>query len=195
MLAPTHGHVPVAPWAVINTHPHREEMALENLMRQGFIAYCPMLRRRRSHGRRITPVLRPLFPSYLFVSTGAPVRCSPFCPPTGSQLPVAARTSLPSITLIAQLRARSTVLLFVPEPYQVARASLSPMALRWPCCDHHPHGREDGSSFSRPHEPQYSVYLGAIRLRPPDGEISAGRWACRAGSRIRKPSHSEEQDG
>ena len=60
----------MAPWAVVNTHPHREQIALENLQRQDFTAYCPMLRRRRSHARRVTSVLRPLFPGYLFVSTG-----------------------------------------------------------------------------------------------------------------------------
>src|SRR5215831_15279293 len=70
MLAPTQLSAPVAPWAVINTHPHREKVALENLQRQEFTAYCPMLRRRRSHARRVTSVLRPLFPGYLFVSTG-----------------------------------------------------------------------------------------------------------------------------
>src|SRR5436189_2398246 len=56
-----------APWIVINTHPHREHLALENLGRQDFEAYCPMIRRRRSHARRVETVLRPLFPNYLFV--------------------------------------------------------------------------------------------------------------------------------
>ena len=70
MLGPTQSSAPIAPWAVINTHPHREKLALENLRRQEFTAYCPMLRRRRSHARRVTSVLRPLFPGYLFVSTG-----------------------------------------------------------------------------------------------------------------------------
>jgi transcriptional antiterminator RfaH len=70
MLASTRSQVPVAPWAVVNTHPHREAIALENLQRQGFIAYCPVLRRRRSHARQVTSVMRPLFPGYLFVSTG-----------------------------------------------------------------------------------------------------------------------------
>jgi len=56
-----------APWAVVNTHPHKERIALENLQRQEFGAYCPLIKRRRSHGRRVDEVLRPLFPSYLFV--------------------------------------------------------------------------------------------------------------------------------
>jgi transcriptional antiterminator RfaH len=56
-----------APWIVINTHPHREHLALENLHRQDFEAYCPMIRKRRSHARRVESVLRPLFPGYLFL--------------------------------------------------------------------------------------------------------------------------------
>ena len=66
----------VEPWIVINTHPHREHMALENLGRQAFDAYCPMIRRQRSHARRIDTVLRPLFPNYLFarLELGAALR-------------------------------------------------------------------------------------------------------------------------
>ena len=56
-----------ARWIAINTHPHQEHFALENLERQAFAAYCPMIRKRRSHARRIETVLRPLFPGYLFV--------------------------------------------------------------------------------------------------------------------------------
>ncbi len=58
-------------WVAINTHAHREHIALEHLRRQQFDAYCPMLRRRRSHARRIDMVLRPLFPNYLFVRADA----------------------------------------------------------------------------------------------------------------------------
>jgi transcriptional antiterminator RfaH len=54
-------------WAVVNTQPHKENLALENLERQGFGAYCPLIKRWRSHARRADEVLRPLFPSYLFV--------------------------------------------------------------------------------------------------------------------------------
>lgn len=53
-------------WAVVNTQPHREHIAVENLQRQEFHAYCPMVRRQRRHSRRVTEVLRPLFPGYLF---------------------------------------------------------------------------------------------------------------------------------
>ena len=54
-------------WAVVNTQPHREHVALENLKRQDFQAYCPLIKRRHSHARRVKEVLRPLFPGYLFV--------------------------------------------------------------------------------------------------------------------------------
>ena len=58
-------------WAVINTHPHREQVAVENLQRQEFRAYCPMVRRQRRHARRVTDVLRPLFPGYLFTQVSS----------------------------------------------------------------------------------------------------------------------------
>lgn len=47
--------------------PHREHIALEHLQRQDFWAYCPLIKRRRSHARRVSDVMRPLFPGYLFV--------------------------------------------------------------------------------------------------------------------------------
>lgn len=53
-------------WVAVNTHPHRELFALENLSRQGFTPYCPMIKRRIRHARRTKDVLRPLFPGYLF---------------------------------------------------------------------------------------------------------------------------------
>lgn len=57
-------------WVAVSTHPHRERTALDNLQRQGFVAYCPLIRRSRSHARRVEEVLRPLFPGYLFVDIG-----------------------------------------------------------------------------------------------------------------------------
>jgi transcriptional antiterminator RfaH len=58
---------PLRPWIVVNTQTHREHIALENLERQEFLAYCPMIRRRIRHARQSRDVLRPLFPGYLFV--------------------------------------------------------------------------------------------------------------------------------
>jgi len=62
------------PWIVVNTRPHAEPTALENLRRQAFDAYCPMLCKRRSHARSVSMVLRPLFPGYLFARSGATSR-------------------------------------------------------------------------------------------------------------------------
>lgn len=54
-------------WFVVNTHTHKEHIALENLLKQGFTSYCPLMRRRIKHARRSQDVLRPLFPGYVFV--------------------------------------------------------------------------------------------------------------------------------
>ena len=54
-------------WAAVNTQPHREAIARENLARQDFDVYCPMLRKRVRHARKAQDVLRPMFPGYLFV--------------------------------------------------------------------------------------------------------------------------------
>jgi transcriptional antiterminator RfaH len=56
-------------WIVVSTHPHKEALAIENLQRQDFPAYCPLVRKRIRHARREQDVLRPLFPSYVFVQT------------------------------------------------------------------------------------------------------------------------------
>jgi transcriptional antiterminator RfaH len=62
---------PMGRWVVVNTHPHREYLALENLNRQKFSAYCPQILKRVTHARRTQDVLRPLFPSYVFVQINA----------------------------------------------------------------------------------------------------------------------------
>ena len=62
---------PLSAWIVVNSQPHREQIALENLARQAFDSYCPMVRTRVRHARRTQEVLRPLFPGYLFVRVNA----------------------------------------------------------------------------------------------------------------------------
>jgi transcriptional antiterminator RfaH len=58
-------------WIVINTHTHKEALALENLQRQGFSAYCPVILKNIRHARQVREELRPLFPSYVFVRFGS----------------------------------------------------------------------------------------------------------------------------
>ena len=54
-------------WVAVSTHPHKERTAIGNLDQQGFRTYCPMIRKRTRHARRLREVLRPLFPGYVFV--------------------------------------------------------------------------------------------------------------------------------
>ena len=66
-----------APWVVVNTHPHREHIAIENLGRQEFHSYCPKILRRVRHARKVQDVLRPLFPGYVFVQVDQQQRWRP----------------------------------------------------------------------------------------------------------------------
>ena len=54
-------------WLVVNTHPHREQLAADNLMRQQFAVYYPRIRKQLRLRTGPREALRPLFPSYLFV--------------------------------------------------------------------------------------------------------------------------------
>jgi len=56
-----------AAWFVVQTQPRAEEKAMRHLRFQGFTPYLPRYQRRVRHARRLATVLRPLFPSYLFV--------------------------------------------------------------------------------------------------------------------------------
>jgi transcriptional antiterminator RfaH len=58
--------VPAMRWVAVNTHPHRERVAAENLARQQFNVYCPTELRRVRHARRVQDVTRPIFPGYIF---------------------------------------------------------------------------------------------------------------------------------
>ncbi len=54
-------------WIVLHTKPNQEKLAIENVTRQAFDAYCPMITTTRRHARRRETVKRPLFPGYVFV--------------------------------------------------------------------------------------------------------------------------------
>ncbi len=55
-------------WYVAYTQPKAEAKAKVNLEQQGFNVYLPCLHATRRHARRVTTVIRPFFPNYLFVS-------------------------------------------------------------------------------------------------------------------------------
>ncbi|MBN9246282.1 MAG: transcriptional activator RfaH [Hyphomicrobium sp.] len=54
-------------WIAVNTHPNRERAAEQHLRNQGYDVYGPVIRKQTRHARRVSDVLRPLFPGYLFV--------------------------------------------------------------------------------------------------------------------------------
>jgi transcriptional antiterminator RfaH len=115
-----------APWIVINTQPHRERIALDNLGRQDFHAYCPMMRRRRSHARRVEMVLRPLFPSYLFVQESPALgRWRPILSTFGVRTIVRTGDELSFIdsTFIDSLKAREIegAIVRPPNPYRLGQ--------------------------------------------------------------------------
>ena len=55
-------------WCVVRTLPREENRAELNLLRQGYNAYCPRLKRQVRHARKTSWKMSPVFPGYLFVS-------------------------------------------------------------------------------------------------------------------------------
>lgn len=54
-------------WYLVYTKPRQEELALANLIRQGYQAYLPRLRHWRKHRGKRVEAIEPLFPRYLFI--------------------------------------------------------------------------------------------------------------------------------
>ena len=58
-------------WYIAKTKPKQEEYAKMHLTNQEFPVYLPKSRARRFFKNKITQVIQPLFPSYLFVQIGS----------------------------------------------------------------------------------------------------------------------------
>lgn len=113
-------------WVAVNTHSHREHIALDNLLRQQFEAYCPMIERRVRHARRTVDVLRPLFPGYLFVRVDPDVqRWRPILSTYGVRALVrfGERLSYVEDGLVESLKAREVegVIVKPAEPYRIGQ--------------------------------------------------------------------------
>lgn len=54
-------------WCAAFTKPRQEEVARENLLRQGFRAYLPKLKQPKRRRDRWVEAVEPLFPRYLFI--------------------------------------------------------------------------------------------------------------------------------
>ena len=54
-------------WYLIYSKPQQERVAKENLERQGYQSYLPLVRSRRRRRGRYVSIIEPMFPRYLFV--------------------------------------------------------------------------------------------------------------------------------
>lgn len=54
-------------WLVARTHPNAEKLAIQNLIRQDFGYYQPLIQERKIRRQKLQLVEQPLFPCYLFV--------------------------------------------------------------------------------------------------------------------------------
>ena len=54
-------------WIVARTHPNSEKIAIDNLKRQSFEYYQPLILERKIRKQKLRYVEQPLFPCYLFV--------------------------------------------------------------------------------------------------------------------------------
>ena len=54
-------------WFVIHTKPKQEQRALENLERQGYLAWLPTIELEKLRRGKLTRVIEPMFSRYLFI--------------------------------------------------------------------------------------------------------------------------------
>ena len=54
-------------WYVVHTNPNKEEIAERHLIRQNYVIYFPRYKKIINHARKISTVVKPLFPRYLFI--------------------------------------------------------------------------------------------------------------------------------
>lgn len=54
-------------WYLVHTKPRKETVAEENLERQGYEVYLPLINQQRRRYERWVQIIEPLFPRYLFI--------------------------------------------------------------------------------------------------------------------------------
>ena len=67
-------------WFLIHTKPRQEACALENLERQGFTCYLPMLLAEKVRQGKLVALNEPLFPRYLFIQLGQGAQSQSWAP-------------------------------------------------------------------------------------------------------------------
>ena len=55
-------------WYLVYSKPQQERLALENLKRQGYASYLPLITNRKRRNGRYASIIEPMFPRYLFVN-------------------------------------------------------------------------------------------------------------------------------
>jgi len=55
-------------WIAVVTQVNSENLAIANLVQQGYESYCPYILKTIRHARKTEQVKRPLFPGYVFVA-------------------------------------------------------------------------------------------------------------------------------
>ena len=63
--------LPSSFWHVAYTQPKREQLATDNLVRQGFDSYLPLYRKLQKYRPKSSSVVEPMFPRYTFFRPGA----------------------------------------------------------------------------------------------------------------------------
>jgi transcriptional antiterminator RfaH len=67
-------------WFLIHTKPRQEVIALENLERQGYACYLPMLPTEKLRQGKLVTLQEPLFPRYLFIQLGQGAQSQSWAP-------------------------------------------------------------------------------------------------------------------
>lgn len=96
-------------WYLLQCKPRQDARAEENLLRQGYPCFRPLLQREKLSGGRIQKIQESLFPGYLFIQLNPQGNWAPLRSTRGvSRLVVFSGYPLPvSAQLIEQLRQRS----------------------------------------------------------------------------------------
>jgi transcriptional antiterminator RfaH len=67
-------------WYLVHTKPRQEQLAFENLLRQGYACYLPTLPVEKIRQSRSVMVDEPLFPRYLFIRLGLDFKSQSWAP-------------------------------------------------------------------------------------------------------------------
>ena len=93
-------------WAVIRTKPNCERLAIDNLKRQDFTYYQPLILEKRIKKQKLVSVEVPLFPCYLFVQIGSQWRSLNYTYGVASVVSVGSVPAILSDDIIQGLRKR-----------------------------------------------------------------------------------------